>query len=268
MMRPTGATLSDLQVVALRLLLTRTFRRRGQSNFRLCLSLVSAFTRTVVGPAILVPPRGILEIGLGEWPNDEPAGHSRLAAAAELLAKAFLDDVPVVAGVRIDVELLQALGDDLAVPVGNKDRLRRGRDSAPQRLQVVDFLVDRQVIETRRREWNGFRHGSTSNPAQYIAGVGQFLTPSPWPQPRLPSGVILSKFAFRERTLPIGARTLPLDPLLSAFQCRKHPVKVFNGWSPTIENCAPPAYFALARLSCAFSGGHSRRPPRICSGRE
>ncbi len=25
---------------------------------------------------VLIPPRGILEIGLGEWPNDEPAGHS------------------------------------------------------------------------------------------------------------------------------------------------------------------------------------------------
>jgi len=24
----------------------------------------------------VVPSRGILEIGLGEWPNDEPAGHS------------------------------------------------------------------------------------------------------------------------------------------------------------------------------------------------
>ena len=23
-----------------------------------------------------LPPRGILEIGLGEWPNDEPAGHA------------------------------------------------------------------------------------------------------------------------------------------------------------------------------------------------
>ena len=28
------------------------------------------------GSFVLVPPRGILEIGLGEWPNDEPAGHS------------------------------------------------------------------------------------------------------------------------------------------------------------------------------------------------
>ena len=25
---------------------------------------------------VLVPPRGILEIGLGEWPNDEPANDS------------------------------------------------------------------------------------------------------------------------------------------------------------------------------------------------
>jgi hypothetical protein len=25
---------------------------------------------------LLVPPRGVLEIGLGERPNDDPAGHS------------------------------------------------------------------------------------------------------------------------------------------------------------------------------------------------
>ena len=28
------------------------------------------------GALHLVPPRGILEIGLGEWPNDETAGHA------------------------------------------------------------------------------------------------------------------------------------------------------------------------------------------------
>jgi hypothetical protein len=28
------------------------------------------------GLLVLVPPRGILEIGLSEWPNDEPAAHS------------------------------------------------------------------------------------------------------------------------------------------------------------------------------------------------
>src|SRR5215203_4236148 len=73
------------------------------------------------GSLVLVPPRGILEISLGERPNDEPAGHSRLAVVVELLPKAFLDHVPVVAGVRLDVELFHALVDDLAVPVGNRD---------------------------------------------------------------------------------------------------------------------------------------------------
>ena len=38
------------------------------------------------GSLVLVPPRGILEIGLGERPNDEPAGHSRLVTVIELLA--------------------------------------------------------------------------------------------------------------------------------------------------------------------------------------
>ena len=28
------------------------------------------------GSLVLVPPGGILQIGLGEWPNDEPAAHS------------------------------------------------------------------------------------------------------------------------------------------------------------------------------------------------
>ena len=33
----------------------------------------------------LVPGRGILEIGLGEWPNDEPARHFRSVAVVEFL---------------------------------------------------------------------------------------------------------------------------------------------------------------------------------------
>lgn len=38
------------------------------------------------GSFVLVPPRGVLEIGLGEWPNDEPARHFRSVAVVELLA--------------------------------------------------------------------------------------------------------------------------------------------------------------------------------------
>ena len=37
------------------------------------------------GSLVLVPPRGILEIGLGKWPNDEPACQGRLVAAVQLL---------------------------------------------------------------------------------------------------------------------------------------------------------------------------------------
>jgi hypothetical protein len=38
------------------------------------------------GLFVLVPPRGVVEIGLGEWPNDEPARHFRSVAVVELLA--------------------------------------------------------------------------------------------------------------------------------------------------------------------------------------
>jgi hypothetical protein len=58
---------------------------------------------------VLVPPRGILEIGLGERPNDEPAHHAMSATAVELLPKASLYDLPAVTGVRIGFEIPLAL---------------------------------------------------------------------------------------------------------------------------------------------------------------
>ena len=45
-------------------------------------------------------------------------------AAVELLAEAFLNNLPAVAGVRIGFEVLQALVEDFAVPVRNRNRLR------------------------------------------------------------------------------------------------------------------------------------------------
>jgi len=115
------------------------------------------------GSLVLVPPRGILEIGLSEWPNDEPAAHSISVAAVELLAEPFLNNIPAVAGTGIGFEIFEALVKDFAVPIRNRNRLRCGRDAVPQRLQVVDLLVDRQLVETGRREGNGFWHGSTSS---------------------------------------------------------------------------------------------------------
>src|SRR5689334_5425909 len=43
----------------------------------------------------VVPSRGIVEIGLGEWPNDEPAGQRCLLPAIELLAETVLNDLPL-----------------------------------------------------------------------------------------------------------------------------------------------------------------------------
>ena len=48
------------------------------------------------------------------------------------------------------------------------------------------------------------------------------------------------------------SRTLTFDPLFSAFQQSKHPVKVFAGWPPTVEDCWPPIQFVLTRSSRAF----------------
>ena len=59
------------------------------------------------GLFVLVPPPGILEIGLNEWPNDELAGHSRSqAAAVELFAEALLNNLPALTGGRIGFEVL------------------------------------------------------------------------------------------------------------------------------------------------------------------
>src|SRR4030095_7063238 len=55
------------------------------------------------------------------------------------------------------LQVLQALIEDLTVPFGNRNRLGSGCDAVPQRLQVVDLLVDRQIVETgrRQRDWLG-----------------------------------------------------------------------------------------------------------------
>jgi hypothetical protein len=112
------------------------------------------------GSLVLVPPPGILEIGLSEWPNDEPAAHSISVAAVELLAEPFLNNIPAVAGTGIGFEIFDALVEDFAVPIRNRNRLRCRRDPVPQRLQVVDLLVDRQLVETGRRKENGFWQGA------------------------------------------------------------------------------------------------------------
>jgi hypothetical protein len=63
-------------------------------------------------------------------------------AAVELFAEPFLNNVPGVAGTGIGFEIFQALLEDFAMPIGNRNRLGSRCDSVPQPLQVVNLLID------------------------------------------------------------------------------------------------------------------------------
>jgi hypothetical protein len=109
-------------------------------------------------PLSVVPLRGRLDIRLGERPNDERAGHHRSVTAVQLSSESFLNDLPAFTCAWIGVELLQAIIDDLPVPIWNRNRIGRSRDSVPKRLQVVDLLIDRQIVESGRWKRNGVGH--------------------------------------------------------------------------------------------------------------
>ena len=98
---------------------------------------------------LLVPPRGILEIGLGKRPNDNRRD-IRFSDGYRSSCEAFVNSLPAVTSIRVGFEVLQALPDDFPVPVRNRNRLRAGGDSLPERLQIVDLLVDREVVKSRR----------------------------------------------------------------------------------------------------------------------
>ena len=110
------------------------------------------------GLLLVVPTRGVFEIGLGERPNDVTGGAFDSVTSIGLLAEAFLNSFPAVTSIWVGFEVLQAVVDDLAVPIGNRNRLRARGDSVPERLQIVDFLFDREVVESRRWKWNGVGH--------------------------------------------------------------------------------------------------------------
>jgi len=91
---------------------------------------------------LVVPSGGVLEIGFSKRSNDEPAAHSTYGLLSRVLRSPFLDDVPAVACLWIGFKILHALVQDFPVPFGHGNRLRRGRNSIPQGLHVVDLLVD------------------------------------------------------------------------------------------------------------------------------
>ena len=78
--------------------------------------------------------------------------------------KPFLNDIPAVAVVWIGFKILHALVQDFPVPFGHGNRLRRGRDSIPQRLDVV---VYRQ--SSNPGGGNGTRFGMSARPQETIS---------------------------------------------------------------------------------------------------
>jgi len=71
----------------------------------------------------------------------------RHIVTVELLAQAFLNSVQAVTSVWVGLTVFQAVVDDLVVPVRNWNRLGVAGDPVPQRLQVVNLFVDREVVE-------------------------------------------------------------------------------------------------------------------------
>ena len=104
------------------------------------------------GPLIVVPSRDRLDIRLGEWPNDERAGHRRSAGA--MSCRRFVPDESfAVARLRSFRDPVRFAPSMISrCQSGTADRLGRGRDSVPERLQIVDLLVDREVVESGRRK--------------------------------------------------------------------------------------------------------------------
>src|SRR5262245_26950470 len=62
-----------------------------------------------------------------------------------------------------------------------------------------------------------------------------------------------------------SSTTLSFDLFFSAFQQGKHLIKVFDGWSPTVEDRSPPIRFVLTRPSRAFGRRRVCSTARICS---
>jgi hypothetical protein len=70
--------------------------------------------------ALRLVQRGILEIGLGKWPNDEPADHCDLLPAVDLLAQTFLNSLPGVTRIWVRFQISQAFVENFPVPIRNR----------------------------------------------------------------------------------------------------------------------------------------------------
>lgn len=106
-------------------------------------------TETEALTLALVPKRGLedLELGLG---RDVEAPHSAFGAEA---GQQLFADLRPRAGSHFTATVgRKALGNDLAVPVGHRNVLRMLGKMIPERLDVFELLVRRELVEAWRRK--------------------------------------------------------------------------------------------------------------------
>src|SRR5262249_27029274 len=70
---------------------------RRLADPRECSTDISKKARRKSGTLAVVPLRGRCDIGLSEWPNDDPARHRHSRSTVELLSEPILNDLPGVA---------------------------------------------------------------------------------------------------------------------------------------------------------------------------
>ncbi len=106
--------------------------------------------RAETGPLGLVPERRLEGVGLRLRANPELA---HLARLSQPHLETFENFLPRTSLVGSGTMCREARFQELALPVRERHLLDARRDVVPQRLDVVDLLIDGQLIET------GGRHG-------------------------------------------------------------------------------------------------------------
>jgi hypothetical protein len=97
----------------------------------------------------LVPKRRLKNLELGLERDVEPP---HLTSSAETGQKLFADLRPRAGGYLAATVCGEAFGYDLAMPVRHRYLLRMLREMIPERLNVFELLVRRELVETRRRK--------------------------------------------------------------------------------------------------------------------
>jgi hypothetical protein len=74
---------------------------------------------------------------------------------------------------------LQALANDLPVPLGHGNLLRGRSNPVPERLYEIDLFVDREVVEPWRRGRDYLGHEENSSDRKYIGNQGSRIVDKP-----------------------------------------------------------------------------------------